>query len=197
MSLGSITWPLPVNRNSCANAANGSTRGFGATGAAEVAVVVVAAAHHRVAEAERRDRVLQRREQLLARHQRLVDLVAVVEDVVDDRRHADRLEVVVDDEPLVVVGDQAPGPANTLSGLALGGTPKAFGLASTASTTLLWKRSIARWNCATMRFSSLRRSPMNARVSRFGRCGWLRDVGLVTRPARAARRRAAGRGRGR
>ncbi|MEA2188962.1 MAG: hypothetical protein QOK16_3973 [Solirubrobacteraceae bacterium] len=50
---------------------------------AEVAVVVISAADHRVAEAERRDGVLKRREQRPA-PQRLVELVAADEDLAYD-----------------------------------------------------------------------------------------------------------------
>ena len=49
-------------------------------------------------------------------------------------------------------------------------------LVTRSSTTLLWNRSMARWNCETIRFSSLRGSPMIAvLVDRAGLSG------LITR----------------
>jgi len=68
-----------------------------------------------VAEAERRDGVLQRREEHVAL-QRLVKLGAADEDLVHDTGQAHRLEVVVDDQPLVVEADQAARNPKALAG---------------------------------------------------------------------------------
>ena len=124
-------------------------------GGARAEVGAVAGADLGVAEAEGGHRELDGDE-------RVVAPVKVLQPVLEDRRRhvvADGVgEELVEHQPLVVpphhplrFGEQSPGRCTVVPSSA-----------RTSATTRLWKRVRARWNWETMRFSSLRGSPMRA-----------------------------------
>ena len=90
----------PVKAKICANVANGASLPEAFLLAAEVAVVVVEAADHRVPEAERGGGELQRHVDPAAAAGE--ELVAAQQHLVDHAGLGDGLEIVVHDEPLVV-----------------------------------------------------------------------------------------------
>ena len=118
-------------------------------------VPAVVGPDHAVAEPEGRDGELDRhrRAALLGAAPTSNTLRPLLNTFVDHGRRADLGQVVGADHPLVVLGDDLPRLVEALRR----GTD-----AGSVSTTRLWNRIIARWTCATARFSSFRGSGISA-----------------------------------